>query len=207
MGAGQILLLRLWHLFSRFCWQWPGNIEDNSEEASRGDVVSEKSARAWTFSKWSNVVVSYFNLQRHDRLSTSFVETSQNSMNSQTHVWVGPIGEHVTKLCDHIGADHNCIWQAMPYRKSCVSPERVVPNPLMSSHVFIKATCGYETRLVEVWGAANCLQKVNQAVFLIYLYFVLQLEVMIHMALMSFNNFCWKCIVQKQKTIICWKTW
>ena len=51
--------------------------------------------------------------------------TSQNSMDCQTHVWSGPMEEQL-KLCNHraqatcslIGADHNCVWQAMQYRKS-----------------------------------------------------------------------------------------
>ena len=48
--------------------------------------------------------------------------TSHNSLDCQTHVWFGPIGEHVARLYNHrayatlslIGADHNWVWQAMP---------------------------------------------------------------------------------------------
>ena len=36
-------------------------------------------------------------------------------MDCQTHVWSGPMGELLTS------ADHNCVWQPMPYRKSSVS--------------------------------------------------------------------------------------
>ena len=41
-------------------------------------------------------------------------------------------------ICSLIGADHNWVWQAMSYRKSCVSHELVVAKQLISGHAFVQ---------------------------------------------------------------------